>query len=111
MHLFGVMDSAGKWNPQWQVLTTLVTQVAASPEATYVSPDDVAPDFVEKETAIEMEKEDILSKPEAIRCRSAAAWLFVVCHDPNPCGKRSHYPCLPSYSCGHSQAMYSQAAG
>ena len=43
-------------------------QVAASPEATYVSPDDVSPDFVEKETAIEMEKEDILSKPEAIRC-------------------------------------------
>jgi len=47
--------------------------VAASPEATYVSPDDVAPDFVEKETAIEMEKEDILSKPEAIRCHSSAA--------------------------------------
>lgn len=42
-------------------------QIAASAEATFVSTEDVPADFVAKETAIEMEKEDILSKPEAIR--------------------------------------------
>ena len=46
---------------------TCAAQVAASPEASYVSAEDVSPEFVAKETAIEMEKEDILSKPEAIR--------------------------------------------
>ena len=43
-------------------------QIAASAEVTFVSTEDVPADFVAKETAIEMEKEDILSKPEAIRC-------------------------------------------
>ena len=46
---------------------TYAAQVAASPEASYVSAEDVSQEFVDKETAIEMEKEDILSKPEAIR--------------------------------------------
>ena len=50
-------------------------QVAASPDASYVSAEDVSPEFVAKETAIEMEKEDILSKPEAIRCAPATACL------------------------------------
>ena len=50
-------------------------QVAASPEASYVSADDVSSEFVAKETAIEMEKEDILSKPEAIRCMLSACMV------------------------------------
>ena len=69
-----------------------IAQVAASPEATYVSPDDVSPDFVEKETAIEMEKEDILSKPEAIRCDWPSRGCFRGEHDDFPYGAPLHYP-------------------
>ena len=43
-------------------------QVAASPEAIVVSTSDVPAEALEKERAIEMEKEDLKSKPEAIRC-------------------------------------------
>lgn len=42
-------------------------QIAASPEASYLSTEDVPKEVVDSETAIEMEKEDILSKPEQIR--------------------------------------------
>ena len=42
-------------------------QIAASPEVTVVSVADVPADVLEKEKAIEMEKEDIKSKPEQIR--------------------------------------------
>lgn len=43
-------------------------QIAASPEASYVSIEEVPKEFVDSETAIEMGKEDILAKPENIRC-------------------------------------------
>ncbi len=43
-------------------------QVAASPEVTVVSVADVPAEILEKEKAIEMEKEDIKSKPEQMRC-------------------------------------------
>ncbi len=43
-------------------------QIAACPEVTVVSTADVPAEVLEKEKAIEMEKEDIKSKPEAIRC-------------------------------------------
>ena len=44
-------------------------QVAASSEVSVVAVEDVAPEVVQKETDIEMGKEDILKKPENIRCR------------------------------------------
>ncbi len=43
-------------------------QIAACPEVTVVSATDVPAEVLAKEKAIEMEKEDIKSKPEAIRC-------------------------------------------
>lgn len=46
-------------------------QIAASPEASYVSTEDVPKEFVDSETALEMQKEDIMSKPEQIRCAPA----------------------------------------
>ncbi len=42
-------------------------QVAACPEVTVVHVEDVPAELLERERAIEMQKEDILSKPEAIR--------------------------------------------
>ncbi len=42
-------------------------QVAASPDVRYVSVDDIPSDFVEKEKALEAQKEDIMSKPENVR--------------------------------------------
>ena len=43
-------------------------QIAACPEVAVVSVGDVSAEALEKEKAIEMGKEDILSKPEAMRC-------------------------------------------
>ena len=42
-------------------------QIAACPEVTVVSVADVPAEVLEKEKAIEMEKEDIKSKPENMR--------------------------------------------
>jgi elongation factor Ts len=50
-------------------------QIAACPEVTVVSAADVDPEVLEKERAIEMEKEDIKSKPEGIRCVPARRQL------------------------------------
>ncbi len=55
-------------------------QAAASSQAIVVSVDDVPEDEMEKERRIEMEKEDIQSKPEAIRCagaRSITCWRYL----------------------------------
>ena len=46
-------------------------QIAACADVTVVSVADVSAEALEKEKAIEMEKEDIKSKPEAIR------WVWV----------------------------------
>jgi hypothetical protein len=55
-------------------------QIAACPEVTVVSAADVDPEVLEKERAIEMEKEDIKSKPEGIRCVPAASSAPAQCH-------------------------------
>ena len=47
--------------------SVLTPQIAACAEVTVVSAADVPAEVLEKEKAIEMEKEDIKSKPEAIR--------------------------------------------
>ena len=44
-------------------------QVAACPDIEYVNPSDADQEMVERERAIEMQKEDLLSKPEAIRAK------------------------------------------
>jgi len=41
-------------------------QVAACPQVEYVLTEDVFEEFVKKETKIEMQKEDLASKPEQI---------------------------------------------
>ena len=51
----------------------LAMQAAASSQAIVVSVDDVPEEEMEKERRIEMEKEDIQSKPEAIRCAGAGS--------------------------------------
>ena len=45
-------------------------QVAASPSVTVVAVEDVDKEMLERERAIEMQKEDLQSKPQAIRCAS-----------------------------------------
>ena len=45
----------------------LTSQIAACADVRYVSAADVPAAVLEKEKAIEMEKEDLKSKPEAIR--------------------------------------------
>lgn len=47
--------------PLWRL------QIAACADVRYVSVSDVPADVLAKEKAIEMEKEDLQSKPEAIR--------------------------------------------
>jgi elongation factor Ts len=50
-----------------ELVKDIAMQIAACPEIQCVSIDDVPPELVAKETSIEGQKEDILSKPEAIR--------------------------------------------
>ncbi|KAI7841513.1 hypothetical protein COHA_004905 [Chlorella ohadii] len=50
-----------------ELVNDIAMQVAASPEVTVVSVADVPAEILEKEKAIEMEKEDIKSKPEQMR--------------------------------------------
>lgn len=47
----------------------LAMQVAACPQVQFLDTDDVPKEAVEKEREIEMQKEDLLSKPEQIRSR------------------------------------------
>ncbi len=51
-----------------EVVQDMAMQAAASPCAIVVALQDVPQPEIEKERAIEMGKEDIQSKPEAIRC-------------------------------------------
>jgi translation elongation factor EF-Ts len=51
-----------------QLVQDLAMQIAANPEVTVVAVEDVPAAELENERRIEMEKEDIKSKPEAIRC-------------------------------------------
>ncbi|KAM2062951.1 hypothetical protein ACFX16_026571 [Malus domestica] len=49
-----------------ELVDDLAMQVAACPQVQYLATEDVPEEFVTKERAIEMQKEDLLSKPEQI---------------------------------------------
>ena len=51
-----------------ELVADVAMQIAASSDVTVVSMEDVPAEVVQKETDIELGKEDILSKPEQIRC-------------------------------------------
>ncbi|KAM1046917.1 hypothetical protein PS2_026102 [Malus domestica] len=52
-----------------ELVDDLAMQVAACPQVQYLATEDVPEEFVTKERAIEMQKEDLLSKPEQIRSK------------------------------------------
>ncbi|CAI9780357.1 unnamed protein product [Fraxinus pennsylvanica] len=52
-----------------ELVEDLAMQVAACPQVQYLSTEDVPKDIVDKEKEIEMQKEDLLSKPEQIRSK------------------------------------------
>lgn len=52
-----------------ELVDDLAMQAAACPQVQYVVTEDVPEEFVNKEREIEMQKEDLLSKPEQIRSK------------------------------------------
>ncbi|KAL0374375.1 UNVERIFIED_CONTAM: Polyprotein of EF-T, chloroplastic [Sesamum radiatum] len=52
-----------------ELVEDLAMQVAACPQVQYLSTEDVPKEYVDKEKEIEMQKEDLLSKPEQIRSK------------------------------------------
>ncbi|XP_071908792.1 polyprotein of EF-Ts, chloroplastic-like isoform X1 [Coffea arabica] len=52
-----------------ELVEDLAMQVAACPQVQYLAADDVPKEIVDKEREIEMQKEDLLSKPEQIRLK------------------------------------------
>lgn len=50
-----------------ELVRNIAMQIAACPQVEYVKVEDIPADFVEKEKAIEMGREDLASKPENIR--------------------------------------------
>ncbi|GAB4839057.1 hypothetical protein Ancab_028586 [Ancistrocladus abbreviatus] len=52
-----------------ELVDDLAMQVAACPQVDYLVTEDIPRELVEKEREIEMQKEDLLSKPEQIRAR------------------------------------------
>lgn len=52
-----------------ELVDDLAMQVAACPQVQYLSTEDVPEELVAKEKEIEMQKEDLLSKPEQIRAK------------------------------------------
>ncbi|PQQ13076.1 uncharacterized protein Pyn_11026 [Prunus yedoensis var. nudiflora] len=52
-----------------ELVDDLAMQVAACPQVHYLATEDVPEEFVNKEREIEMQKEDLLSKPEQIRSK------------------------------------------
>ncbi|KAI3446996.1 hypothetical protein Pfo_003661 [Paulownia fortunei] len=52
-----------------ELVEDLAMQVAACPQVQYLSTEDVPKEVVDKEKEIEMQKEDLLSKPEQIRSK------------------------------------------
>jgi len=55
-------------NEEFQDLVKdIAMQIAASPNVEYVSVEDIPADVVEREKAVEMGKDDLASKPEAVR--------------------------------------------
>lgn len=52
-----------------ELVDDLALQIAACPQVQYISIDDVPEEVVKKETELEMQREDLLSKPEQIRAK------------------------------------------
>ncbi|KAI3802906.1 hypothetical protein L1987_31053 [Smallanthus sonchifolius] len=52
-----------------ELVNDLAMQVAACPQVQYLVPEDVPKETIEKEKEIEMQKEDLLSKPEQFRSK------------------------------------------
>jgi elongation factor Ts len=52
-----------------ELVDDLAMQVAACPQVQYISIDDVPEEVAKKETELEMQREDLLSKPEQIRAK------------------------------------------
>ncbi|PWA97196.1 Nucleic acid-binding, OB-fold [Artemisia annua] len=52
-----------------ELVNDLAMQVAACPQVQVLSPEDVPQETIEKEKAIEMQKEDLMSKPEQFRSK------------------------------------------
>ncbi|KAM5547639.1 polyprotein of EF-Ts, chloroplastic [Rosa sericea] len=52
-----------------ELVDDLAMQAAACPQVQYVTTEDVPEEFINKEREIEMQKEDLLSKPEQIRSK------------------------------------------
>ncbi|OEL23026.1 Elongation factor Ts [Dichanthelium oligosanthes] len=52
-----------------ELVDDLAMQVAACPQVQYISIDDVPEEVVKKETELEMQREDLMSKPEQIRAK------------------------------------------
>lgn len=52
-----------------ELVDDLAMQVAAYPQVQYLVPEDVPKEIINKEREIEMQKEDLLSKPEQIRSK------------------------------------------
>jgi elongation factor Ts len=50
-----------------ELVRNIAMQIAACPQVEYVKVEDIPADFIEKEKAIEMGREDLASKPENIR--------------------------------------------
>lgn len=61
-----------------ELANDMAMQVAACSEVTVVDTADVPPEVVEKERSIQMEKEDILTKPEAIRSGHLLSFLLLL---------------------------------
>ena len=56
-----------------ELVQDIAMQIAASPGVDIVSIDEAPQEDLERERAMEMQKEDIQSKPEAIRCAALAS--------------------------------------
>jgi DNA-binding transcriptional regulator of glucitol operon len=86
------------WQQRFVLATHMLdphTQIAASPEASYVSVEEVPKEFVDSETSIEMQKDDILSKPENIRCA-----------DEYMRSKAEHSSIQPPHGCPATNVMF-----
>ena len=62
-------DFVAKGDTFKAIVANIAMQIAAFPNVEYVSSADVDPEWIEKERAIEMGKEDLQSKPESIRAK------------------------------------------
>eukprot|EP01026_Neomeris_dumetosa_P077002 TRINITY_DN8292_c0_g1_i3.p1 TRINITY_DN8292_c0_g1~~TRINITY_DN8292_c0_g1_i3.p1 ORF type:complete len:393 (-),score=99.72 TRINITY_DN8292_c0_g1_i3:8-1186(-) len=75
-------DFVAKLDNFKELVTNMAMQVAASPpEVRFVSIDEIDPETIEKERAIEMQKEDIQSKPEAIRPKIVEGRVQKLCKE------------------------------